>query len=888
MSIYTKSKTTVSNLNTVDGFDNEDSFRVGIAQGAENLIIDYLTNLYSNPATAVVRELFTNACDATGQSEDGNISIKLTESDNEEYTFSIMDFGCGMSAKELKENYVTYASSTKTSDFNSVGSFGLGSKSPMAIVPSYTVESCNGKEHNKCVVARTKNGVFGKIENLAKEDGTVINMRFTKVSFSGVSKYHATKMDSYIRNIIVPFSNIKVSYDSEFLSSDGLENLKNREYNCVVKIPHETRNITLYTNNPKDFYYLINGKKFNHRVRINNITYPVYNSNVADGQTATMVIDVEPGFFAFNPSREELPAGSKLDYIKSIFDGKLFENYEDVIRFIIDNGVFSASECYEYENRRNFFKSINDFSCFKGVSATKIKIAEDIAKWHSKDAIYEKLNEVEGIHVVSYTNRNSYKKTSVKEEHELGFIADVFKACTRMRSEKLRVDTLDTIKTFVVEGVKKGKKSGIINIPVQYRLRNVSEEMYHDSSSYLRYVYLFVEDGAKVPAFLKRGLEYCGISDYEFIPAEYLKADYDKPKSANGRTPRARVSAEDRDIRCLNIIENCEYKHAKLSEFESVFGGKDETIVAYDRTINGDSFTIKFVEAITGKKVVIIDDMAKCTRKHLDNIGYTIFQAKANKRNLYVSWPKTESIDYYYPEICSEDFKSFFNTVFDRGYGDCAAIIGGKFVIEPKINIVTNLSTMDKLKIRYSADSEWANKIDEMKDYLKSEFDYNDITTCDIDDAELKKLFVKRYGFDSQRFNCANIATLVDANKIIAANEAEFVKYGIDNIVMFGDRNYSFFNELGITRLNTSKADEIIKFFNSNKFNDEVSKFVNSNETVKEFRDTLRDFKAESTIVKYGAIYPKLDEDDELDKLVKAKVDEVVAEYADKFKKFFS
>ena len=175
-----------------------------------------------------------------------------------------------------------------------------------------------------------------------------------------------------------------------------------------------------------------------------------------------------------------------------------------------------------------------------------------------------------------------------------------------------------------------------------------------------------------------------------------------------------------------------------------------------------------------------------------------------------------------------------------------------------------------------------------MKDYLKSEFDYNDITTCDIDDAELKKLFVKRYGFDSQRFNCANIATLVDANKIIAANEAEFVKYGIDNIVMFGDRNYSFFNELGITRLNTSKADEIIKFFNSNKFNDEVSEFVSSNETVKEFRDTIRDFKAESTIVKYGAIYPKLDEDDELDKLVKAKINEVVAEYADKFKKFFS
>lgn len=62
MSIYTKSKTTVGNLEKAEDFEiNDNSFKVGIKSGAENIIIDYLTNLYSNPATAVCRELFTNA-----------------------------------------------------------------------------------------------------------------------------------------------------------------------------------------------------------------------------------------------------------------------------------------------------------------------------------------------------------------------------------------------------------------------------------------------------------------------------------------------------------------------------------------------------------------------------------------------------------------------------------------------------------------------------------------------------------------------------------------------------------------------------------------------------------------------------------------------------------
>ena len=98
------------------------------------------SGLYSNKVKAVIRELSCNAADAhkmTGTSVP--IEIKIPNAlDNQ---FYVKDYGPGLDHDTLMKLYTTYFESTKSSNNDMTGGFGLGSKSPFAYTDSFTVES---------------------------------------------------------------------------------------------------------------------------------------------------------------------------------------------------------------------------------------------------------------------------------------------------------------------------------------------------------------------------------------------------------------------------------------------------------------------------------------------------------------------------------------------------------------------------------------------------------------------------------------------------------------------------------------------------------------------------------------------------------------------------
>lgn len=366
MSIYTKSKTTVSSLKKAKDFEvNDSSFKVGIKSGAENIIIDYLTNLYSNPPTAVCRELFTNASDASNDDLPVYIELKKEE-DKDTCSFSITDYGCGMSSEELKNNYITYANSTKVSDYDSVGSFGLGSKSPMAIVPKYTVESFDGKEQNIATVARTDNGIFANIEKVEK----LADHSFTRVSFGGISFNVASKMHLYIRENICRFSKQPVHFKS--CLKDEVEFLE------CYKLSDD---VSIYSNNIKKAFITYHFSKanvdecFQVLARIDNIIYKV---NYLSHCDSYIVVDVEPGYFSFAPSREELPYGEEKNHITEIANKKLFESDYDFVRFITEHGIFECDTLFSYLFARNLMSNIDNLDCFYGASNEQLNKYKDI------------------------------------------------------------------------------------------------------------------------------------------------------------------------------------------------------------------------------------------------------------------------------------------------------------------------------------------------------------------------------------------------------------------------------------------------------------------------------------------------------------------------------
>ena len=111
--------------NTVTYFHTDNELvNMGIEESAIIHIMERLTDLYSNPLEAAIRETVSNAIDATIESDEIN-PVKITI-DYFSSSISISDNGTGMSYEELKNIYAMYGASTKKENFNALGSYGIG------------------------------------------------------------------------------------------------------------------------------------------------------------------------------------------------------------------------------------------------------------------------------------------------------------------------------------------------------------------------------------------------------------------------------------------------------------------------------------------------------------------------------------------------------------------------------------------------------------------------------------------------------------------------------------------------------------------------------------------------------------------------------------------
>ena len=112
------------------------------------------SNLYSNKVKAIVRELGCNAWDAHVEREklrqkephntwlaSSSTTFQVTLPNTWQPMFMIRDFGIGLSNEDVLGLYTTYFGSTKEKNNDTVGAFGLGSKSPFCYTDQFTVTS---------------------------------------------------------------------------------------------------------------------------------------------------------------------------------------------------------------------------------------------------------------------------------------------------------------------------------------------------------------------------------------------------------------------------------------------------------------------------------------------------------------------------------------------------------------------------------------------------------------------------------------------------------------------------------------------------------------------------------------------------------------------------
>lgn len=138
--------------------DSEKDIRASIDQSSIAHIMSILTDLYSDPMLAVIREYSTNAIDSN--IEAGNPDpIKITLPTSLKPTFVVQDQGVGLSVDDMERVYSMYGTSTKRDSDEVTGMLGLGCKSGLTYALTFNIIAIKGGVRTAALFTKDEDGV---------------------------------------------------------------------------------------------------------------------------------------------------------------------------------------------------------------------------------------------------------------------------------------------------------------------------------------------------------------------------------------------------------------------------------------------------------------------------------------------------------------------------------------------------------------------------------------------------------------------------------------------------------------------------------------------------------------------------------------------------------
>ena len=120
-------------------------FRIRNSAKAFNILS---SGLYANKIRAIVRELSCNAVDSHTAAGRQSTPFDVHLPNTIDPTFSIRDYGTGLTHEQVQSIYTTYFESTKTESNAFIGALGLGSKSPFSYTDNFTVTAIKDGTRN--------------------------------------------------------------------------------------------------------------------------------------------------------------------------------------------------------------------------------------------------------------------------------------------------------------------------------------------------------------------------------------------------------------------------------------------------------------------------------------------------------------------------------------------------------------------------------------------------------------------------------------------------------------------------------------------------------------------------------------------------------------------
>jgi hypothetical protein len=141
----------------VDSTLTGEKIRMGMDESAIQHIIGVLTDLYSDPELAVIREYSTNALDA--HKEAGvTVPIEVTTPTALAPFFRVKDRGIGLDVEDIRNIYSRYGTSTKRDTDEQVGMLGLGCKSALTYSDQFTLVATKNGRTVQVSIGRDEDG----------------------------------------------------------------------------------------------------------------------------------------------------------------------------------------------------------------------------------------------------------------------------------------------------------------------------------------------------------------------------------------------------------------------------------------------------------------------------------------------------------------------------------------------------------------------------------------------------------------------------------------------------------------------------------------------------------------------------------------------------------
>lgn len=348
-----------------------ETFQVDFSPEMFHLITD---NIYKNPIKAIIRELSCNAWDShTEAKSEKPFHVHLpTQLDNE---FFIRDYGTGLTPEQIRSVYTVLFRSTKTKTNDFTGCFGIGSKSPFALVDQFYVESFIGGKKWSYMVFKDESGLPSFIQ--VSEDDTEEDDGL-KVGFAIDKDLHLWKYEAY--DVLSSFPKESFTCNIENVAKINIkENLKTilEIGDCKfsrLEMPDDVsfRNGSWRwpdingVDNPNYVFASILSSRKNCSILMGNILYPfpkeLKNGSIIKYVASTMgslILEVPIGTFNPTAGRDELQESEFLDKILAEFSDKFLEEaWADFTKVINTMTPFEMITFFRYMNFSSVYKPL--------------------------------------------------------------------------------------------------------------------------------------------------------------------------------------------------------------------------------------------------------------------------------------------------------------------------------------------------------------------------------------------------------------------------------------------------------------------------------------------------------------------------------------------------